>query len=83
MTILAALPALLFGLACLSAVAVLALSGRRAIAAWVQLGSALKSCSEVRTAKVTIIGNRPQLRLVEGGIRRPAGAPRHGLRAAA
>lgn len=83
MSILAALPALLFGLAALSALAVLAVSGRRFFAAWAELGRALETCSEVRIARVTITAPRPQLRLVEGGVRLPAAAPGRALRAAA
>jgi hypothetical protein len=83
MSILAALSALLFGLAALSAVSVLAVSGRRFFTAWAELGRALENCSDVRIARVTITGTRPQLRLVEGGVRRPLAASGHGLRAAA
>jgi hypothetical protein len=87
MSILAALPALLFGLASLSALAVLAVSGRRFIGAWRELSRALENCGEVRIARVTVTGTRPQLRLVDTGFggavsRRPA-VPDRGLRAAA
>ena len=69
MSILAALPVLVFSLACLAALAVLAISGRRAIVAWGELARAVKNCGEVRNAHVVIAdtGVRPQLRLVEGG----------------
>jgi len=85
MTMLAALPALLFGLAGLTAIAVLAVSGRRAFAAWGELARALKDCGEVRIASIAMIdtGARPHLRLIEGGFRPPVAARCHGLRAAA
>lgn len=83
MTILAALPALIFGLAGLTAVMVLAVSGRRFIGAWADVRRALETCSEVRVARVTIVSLRPQLRLVEGGLRLPVAASDRGLREAA
>jgi hypothetical protein len=83
MSIIAALPALLFGLASLSAMAVLAVSGRRFIGAWRELSRALKDCSEVRTAHVIVTGVRPQLRLVDGGFSLRPAASDPGLRAAA
>lgn len=87
MSILAVLPALVFGLAGLTALAVLAVSARRFVTVWGEAGRALENCGEVRIARVTLIDTgvpgRPRLRLVEGGISRPVAVSRHGLRAAA
>ena len=88
MSILAAAPALLFGLGCLFALAVLAASGRRAIAAWGELARSLEGCGEVRAVRIAISETgghpaRPQLRLVECGLRFPAAARCRALRAAA
>lgn len=81
---IALLLALIISLAAVTSLTVLALSGRRAFAAFRELRHALSTCPEIVTVEVRIVQPvlRPNLRLISQTGRphaRPAGA----LRAAA
>lgn len=89
MSIITALPALVFGLGAVFALVVLIASLRRALAAWGELARALEVCGESGFATVTIfetgtgVPARPHLRLVENPLRPRAAECSTGLRAAA